>query len=305
MAFSGAPPSQSLINAAFQSLSSGTSTVEAATIGNAYDGGVTMGRAYGGTVTLGNAYYGRATDGDACFKSARPESSFFGGSISDRHNITSDSGRGFIISPQNLVQVYHSSFVAAVSVNGKSITKQRINGPLAVDKNCLAPDFDYDFTGICDNDKTFRRGNQPYERPCGSYRIALNVKGKFGTNNQWIGMTGDDPNEWPVSYHGTERHNALDIAEEGFKLSKGKRFMYGKGIYSTPELEVAKLYASSFAHESTSYKCVIQNRVNPKYLKVISKVETQGKGIYWLSAADQYVDEGELIRPYGLCLFKV
>jgi len=181
---------------------------------------------------------------------------------------------------------------------------QYFNVPLAVDTDCLAPEFDHDFTNIRDNNQTFCRGNQPYERPCGSYRIALKVKDKFGTDNDWLGMKGHEPSEWPVSYHGTERHNALDIAEEGFKLSKGKRFLYGRGIYSTPQLEVAKLYANSFVHEGTSYKCVIQNRVNPQYLKVFSE-EVTGVGIYWLSAADQYVDEGELIRPYGLCLFKV
>jgi hypothetical protein len=130
------------------------------------------------------------------------------------------------------------------------------------------------------------------------------VKDKFGVDNKWLGMTGDDPDEWPVSYHGTAQHNALEIAEEGFKLSKGQRFRFGKGIYSTPELAVAKLYAKIFVHEGTSYQCVIQNRVNPKYLKVIPTVEIS-VGIYWLSAADRYVDEKELIRPYDLCLFKI
>jgi hypothetical protein len=132
----------------------------------------------------------------------------------------------------------------------------------------------------------------------------LKVKDKFGKDNKWLGMTGHDPHEWPVSYHGTGQHNALSIAEEGFKLSKGKRFLHGKGIYSTPELKIAKRYATTFIHNDTSYKCVIQNRVNPEYLQVIPKAET-GVGIYWLSAADEDVDESEFIRPYGLCLFKV
>ncbi|UJR18958.1 hypothetical protein I4U23_022087 [Adineta vaga] len=206
--------------------------------------------------------------------------------------------------PVNVVQVYHSSLVPSVSATGQSIPREYLDGPLAIDIDCLDSKFDHDFTKIKDISRTFRRGNQPYERPCGSYRYALKVKDKFGEDNTWLGMTGDDPNEWPVSYHGTGKHNALNIAEEGFKLSKSKRFLYGKGIYCTPELKIAQYYATSFIHEDTSYKCVIQNRVNPKYLKVIPKTET-GIGIYWLSAADEDVDESEFIRPYAVVYAKL
>jgi hypothetical protein len=211
---------------------------------------------------------------------------------------------GSIFSGINIVQVYHSMLVPSVSATGQSIPRQTLQGPLKVDMNCLAPEFNHDFTKICDAGKTHRRGNQPYERPCGSYRIALNVKDKFGNDNVWLGMTETNSGEWPVSYHGTAQHNALSIAEEGYKLSKGERDRYGKGIYSTPEVAVAKIYAVKFKHERTSYSCILQNRVNPKYLKVISKKEN-GRGTYWLSAADTNgVPESDLLRPYGICLFK-
>jgi hypothetical protein len=211
---------------------------------------------------------------------------------------------GSIFSGINIVQVYHSMFVPSVSVTGQSIPRQTLEGPLKVDMNCLAPEFNHDFTNIRDVGTTHRRGNQPYERPCGSYRIALNVKDKFGNDNVWLGMTGIHSDEWPVSYHGTAQHNALSIAEEGYKLSKGERDLYGKGIYSTPEVAVAKRYAAKFKHERTSYSCILQNRVNPKYLKVISKEETK-VGTYWLSAGDTNgVPESDLLRPYGICLFK-
>ncbi|CAF1646594.1 unnamed protein product [Didymodactylos carnosus] len=116
-------------------------------------------------------------------------------------------------------------------------------------------------------------------------------------------MSGTNTNEWPVSYHGTGKHNALSIAAEGFKLSKGVNFVHGKGIYSTPELEVAKLYAKEFQYENEIYICLIQNRVNPKYLQVF---QTE-VGTYWLSTAppsDQSdLLETDLIRPYALCIF--
>ena len=50
--------------------------------------------------------------------------------------------------------------------------------------------------------------------------------------------------EWPVSYHGTKAHSAHKIALEGFDGKKGKRFKYGRGIYSTPDPEKAEKYAT-------------------------------------------------------------
>jgi hypothetical protein len=205
------------------------------------------------------------------------------------------------LSASDIVKLYYSSLLPSVSAGGVSIARQQVEGPIQVDKSCRAPEFDYDFTNIRDDGEKHIRGNQSYERPYGSYRIALKVKDQFGDDNVWLGMKGKEAGEWPVSYHGTAKHNAQTIAEEGYKLSKSKRFLYGKGIYSTPEVAVAKLYAAEFKHQGQSYKCILQNRVNPKYLKVIPKGET-GIGTYWLSNGE--VDETELIRPYGICLFK-
>ena len=83
----------------------------------------------------------------------------------------------------DLVQVFNSSLVESISNAGRNIPRQVLNGPLQVDTNCLAPEFDYDFTSVCDHRQTFRRGDQPYERPCGSYRIALKVENQFGAGN--------------------------------------------------------------------------------------------------------------------------
>ena len=191
--------------------------------------------------------------------------------------------------------------------NGVLHIRVVLSGPLTLHSDSLAPHLDYDFTNIVDTGKVFTRGNYHYERPCGSKRIALNVAGKYGYDDRWLGMTGNDPEEWPVSYHGTGKHNAMSIVEEGFKLSKGDRFKFGRGIYSTPELEVAKLYASEFEHEGQKYCVLFQNRVNPKYLTIFTEAETE-VGTYWLSSkGPDDTDEtmSELIRPYGVCIFKV
>ena len=104
--------------------------------------------------------------------------------------------------------------------------------------------------------------------------------------------------EWPVSYHGTSHDNADGIARQGYLLSKGKRFVFGKGIYSTPSIEVAELYASDFKFQGKQYCVVFQNRVSPADMKTISALET-GKGEYWVQPNEN------LIRPYGLCIKKL
>ncbi|CAG8739299.1 4526_t:CDS:2 [Gigaspora rosea] len=150
----------------------------------------------------------------------------------------------------------------------------------------------YDFSNVDDKDKTFTRGGVEYRRPCGWSRIALKVTGKYDNgNDEWLGK---DINAWPVSYHGTNIYSAKLITEEGYLLSKGKRFAYGHGIYSTPDVNVAKLYANELVYRGDKIQVVLQNRVNPKNLKKISKTKTK-IGEYWIT------ENEEDIRQYGIC----
>ena len=98
-----------------------------------------------------------------------------------------------------------------------------------------------------------------------------------------------------MSYHGTSHNVTGNIAQEGYNLSKGKRFMYGKGIYSTPAIDVAALYAHSFKHDGHTYQLVFQNRVSAAGLEVIDAPV----GEYWLQPR-----QGK-IRPYGICIRSV
>ncbi|CAG8566391.1 10821_t:CDS:2 [Diversispora eburnea] len=151
----------------------------------------------------------------------------------------------------------------------------------------LNSNYHYDFTNTNDDGKTFTRGNKLYKRPCGWKRLALNVE-KF-EDNKWLGCAGNDPLEWPVSYHGTQHTNVNSIADEGFLLSKSKRFAFGKGIYSSPDINVAMPFAGRFIHDNVRYMVIFQNRVNPN-----DKTEIPLHN-YWVTADDRN------IRPYGLC----
>ncbi|PKK65721.1 hypothetical protein RhiirC2_808481 [Rhizophagus irregularis] len=172
-----------------------------------------------------------------------------------------------------------------------------------IDSDFLDPMYDCDFTNIVDDIK-FMRGSYEYRRPCGWKRIAVKVLNKYG-DNAWLGKAAkkgswryeSDPNEWPVSYHGTDKFNARSIAETGFDITKGKRFKFGYGIYSTPDINVAALFANKFIHnnEVYFYCLVFQNRVNPQTL---NKINTS-IGEYWISP------QSDDIRPYGICIKKL
>jgi hypothetical protein len=175
---------------------------------------------------------------------------------------------------------------------------------LVLPPSLLDEPFHYNFTKISDRGVKFCRGGLIYIRPCGWQRYALKVKGKFPDD---IWLEGKTPradkyssaeDEWPVSYHGTSLNNGLSIAEEGFKLSKGTRFLYGKGIYSTPDIEVASLYAVKVTENGKTFKVVMQNRVNPTNLKKVDKAVT-GVGEYWISPTE------DDIRPYGFCVQEI
>ena len=167
-----------------------------------------------------------------------------------------------------------------------------------IDDSLLDSKFDYDFTKRSDDGKKYYRGGYQYQRPYGWKRYAIKVLGRF-ENDIWLGEQGErfesSKGEWPVSYHGTGKSATGSIAQDGYLLSKGKRFKFGRGIYSTPSIEVASKYAQKFEHEGKEYKIVFQNRVCPDNLAIID-AKTTGVGEYWVQPRQ------DLIRPYGICI---
>lgn len=167
-----------------------------------------------------------------------------------------------------------------------------------LDASLLDRGFDYDFTGMKDDGKKYTRGGYPYYRPYGWRRYALKVLGRY-EDDTWLGAGGirvdSSPGEWPVSYHGTAIGRTGNIAQEGYDVSKGKRFLYGRGVYSTPSIEVAVRYAARFQHKGKNYRVVFQNRVSPDDLKIVN-ADVTGVGQYWLQPNQ------DAVRPYGICV---
>ncbi|KAG9262039.1 hypothetical protein AMEX_G25666 [Astyanax mexicanus] len=173
------------------------------------------------------------------------------------------------------------------------------------------PKFDYNFRRRKDEKKCYR-GGETYTRPWGWYRFALKVLNKYPDGNGWLGQNGwrskGDATEWPVSFHGTGIEGAKGIASSQF--SAGPRQVYGRGVYSTPDIHIADTYAMTKTFKSKkngkTYKTIMQNRINP-----MMRVKTKRDG-YWLikipdgTSPDQekkIVEES--IRPYGILIKEV
>ena len=174
-------------------------------------------------------------------------------------------------------------------------------GILDLEPNIFEPAYDRDLTWTIDDGKHRERGFVKYNRPFGWKRKALNIMKKFGgeTNFDWLGgseaMTEDRrlsvDLEWPVSYHGTTVEAAKSIIKEGFCLNKGTRFAYGKGVYSSPDPQIAEAYATPFMVNGRRYKVILQNRVSLEDMVAVNNQQ------YYLTSDDRK------IRPYAV-LFK-
>ncbi|CAF2736758.1 unnamed protein product [Rotaria sp. Silwood2] len=176
------------------------------------------------------------------------------------------------------------------------VSKLHATNPVILDAATLDPVHNYDFTNIKDDNEKFIRGGERYVRPCGFKRFALNVSDKY-ENLLWIGCD-NGKGEWPVSYHGTGDFDKKTIAQDGYALTRGKRYPFTRGVYSTPDINLAEKYAKKFTYNNEQYIVVFQNRVNPANLFKLQSSHS-GTGDYWVSPSDTDV------RPYGICIRKI
>lgn len=172
-------------------------------------------------------------------------------------------------------------------------------------QNFYAPSFNYDFRKFTESAPCSRAG-EPYTRPAGWFRFALNVLNKYEGGNGWLGSKGwrnhSEADEWPVSYHGTG-HAGTGTEDAGAQQEFG--------IYSVPDVQIAErdgmLHKEFTSKDGKTYRVVMQNRINPKFrvkksdelwfvqipMDVFALREEEQK-----KRIRQIVDEA--IRPYGI-----
>ncbi|KAM9995326.1 hypothetical protein ACTFIY_001496 [Dictyostelium cf. discoideum] len=149
------------------------------------------------------------------------------------------------------------------------------NSTYSIDPNTFDPGFNYDFTTVADKTNSFVRGGHYYQRPCGSFRFALKVLGRFNEPmEEWLGQTGKaGGSEWAVSYHSS---------------------LYEENCVTTPSFDMAKKNAFTFTHNGIKYYLLFQNRINPSTFKreMIKNEE------FWKSPNSS----SQHIRPYSICI---
>ncbi|KAI6657924.1 hypothetical protein LOD99_15642 [Oopsacas minuta] len=192
--------------------------------------------------------------------------------------------QGILVEDTNTLESYnitdYSIITVFVGTQGSSIEQNLI------DSIYLDPYWDRDYTNLTGEHIKRMRGGYPYYRPCGWKRIAIKVTGKY-SDDKWLGHTGAE-GEWAVSYHGTKKGAFDNICTQGYKV--GTRAVYGRGVYSSPDINVAKGYAKQFLINGVTYLGIFQNRVNPKGVNIVND------GEFWVCP-----DPND-IRPYGLCV---
>ncbi|XP_072538867.1 uncharacterized protein [Salminus brasiliensis] len=170
---------------------------------------------------------------------------------------------------------------------------------------------DCDFRHVSDP-SIFPCGGEPYTQPSKWYRFALKVLDKYPDGNAWLDNDG-----WPVSFHGTSIKGARGIATSSYRVGGGQ--MYGRGIYSTPDITVAEAYITKFTSKNgKTYNVMMQNRVNPKKREIIHAPQVTDNGVmvndaeYWLirlpegtSAEEEKEIVESSIRPYGILIREV
>ena len=91
----------------------------------------------------------------------------------------------------------------------------------------LDPAFDYNSNSVEDDGRRYMRGGFQYKRHYGWKRIAIKVLAKYG-DDTWLGLDGmrteEAPEQWPVSYHGTNMKGTQLILKKGINPHQ-KRYL--------------------------------------------------------------------------------
>jgi hypothetical protein len=163
----------------------------------------------------------------------------------------------------------------------------------SVSRDIFARAYDFDFTGVDDAGKEYRRGGLPYFRPCGWHRYALNVEGKFdGGNNTWLGADNSE-GEWAVCYHPSTLCQAAEIKRAVPRLlGRG-----GQVLFGAPRIEVAAEFSPplrSCNGTGKRFNVIFQSRVSPK--AIARSMDSSQTREFW------FFNKEEFLRPYSLLI---
>mmetsp|Transcript_41172 Transcript_41172/g.74389 ORF Transcript_41172/g.74389 Transcript_41172/m.74389 type:complete len:416 (+) Transcript_41172:58-1305(+) len=156
--------------------------------------------------------------------------------------------------------------------------------------------FNQDFRGMRDDGRARSRGGNPYWLPIGWKRFAVNLRGKYPGDMQWM---KEDESGWAVAYHGTSGDSLPGILSSGFRVGSRQKFAKtaGTGIYCTPFIDVAQHYSKPKEQDGHYVQIVLQLRVKPSAIKPVKDPKaTDFEKKYWI------IEDPEEMRAYGVLI---
>ena len=160
------------------------------------------------------------------------------------------------------------------------------------------------------NPENNQRGGETYNVPVGWMGFGIEVEERYKNDTDWIASDGRQ-GEWAVAYHGfgaamfpdkiksiikTIIHDNLrpggGQAYSTAQDSRHKGQLCGKGVYITPNINVAYGYAGTICLGKKYYKLVIMVRVNPSFIREPTTMKD-----YWIIDG-----KSDQLRPYRLLI---
>jgi hypothetical protein len=212
-------------------------------------------------------------------------------------------------SPEQYREVFLDAFIACFI--------HRSFVQLQIKPSTFAPRWNRDYRDRRNWPVGERRGGYPYEPPKGWQRFGMNVEGKYGNDETWLGCSGKQ-GEWSVAYHGTSSMNVKNLTETAFK--PGPRQTFGFGIYCSPNPGVAEHYSKDPIVLNTrtgrkTCKYMFMCRVNTGNVcrcteKICRNLNNKAYTLHITKGSNEWLIAGqnagaEYIRPYGILVKEI
>ena len=142
------------------------------------------------------------------------------------------------------------------------------------------------------------RGGKLYIPPNGWLGIGLKVSGEYDKDNSWLGMNNSQK-EWCVAYKWIGKYVKNEKNEKYFYSNKAHKDhddqyhlneKVGEGIFCTPNIKLAELFAETLEINGKYYKIILMVRVNNDSIRSCKDAKD-----YWV--IDGTVND---IRPYRI-----
>lgn len=157
------------------------------------------------------------------------------------------------------------------------------------------------------------RGNFKYDAPIGWIGIGLNVFYKYDNGENFCIGNDNSKGEWAVTYYGIAGNNNNIkrilgiIVKGGFRAGNHQlhsecedKFHPGnivwKGVYFSPSIKIAEMYAGTYIINEQQYKIVLMVRIKPSSIRQWICQENN----FWIADG---TNEG--VRPYRILLKEI